>query len=335
VPARSNMVALVRGVVCPWLRIGILLMSRGCGARCPRVRCAETPSPTPIALPTTVEDRLRSWRCSCGLRRAVALLSVDDRGQTGNNRTLRFWSAWGWPEISFVDATERLVLDQRLTGNPMLMDRHGDLEPPSTEARRAEARHYGHRACQCKTSLSFVDAQHGFLAAGDENRQRASTEHLMAAHVEGNHLARSIGLRHPSGRLHSSSRVSPANLGRSGCARLGMNSTTHQFDGYVSGPRTAAPAGMCGEDSAPTTSIAIVTASSGLQLVEPDQSSETTDSAARARVPDRLLASGAGCAPDNFRRSAYRLRDCACSISADTDGGLTGDDQNAGDLAPG
>jgi len=275
----TQLIAVVAVIVLSVASIGILLMSRGSGhvAQGP-VR--GTPSPTPIAMPTRVEISAPSGDIVWAYVGAVALYRSTDRGQTWEARTLPVSQPGVWPEISFVDGQEgwysmsgspETQCNAQETGIWHTVDGGATWQPLHTS---------GINSPQCKQGLSFVDSTHGFLAAGDESRKpniyRTS---------DGGRTWKGSALPDPPGFVTQAGgfTLHAGSVRGFGSALLvpawGMNAAVNQLEGYVfRSTDGGASWNVVAKIPAPTTSIAIVTAERWLQLVEPERSSETTDS---------------------------------------------------------
>ncbi|HXD81986.1 MAG TPA: sialidase family protein [Candidatus Acidoferrum sp.] len=132
---------------------------------------------------------------------------------------------------------------------------------------------------QCKENLSFVDPTHGFLAAWDDNHQPTIYRTSDAGHTW-----KGANLPDPPGFVTQGGGFSL----RAGVVRgfdttllvpaTGMNAASGQLSTYVyrsvDGGATWTDLGTLPN---PGGSIGFVTATRWLQIVEPDQSSETTD----------------------------------------------------------
>jgi photosystem II stability/assembly factor-like uncharacterized protein len=320
----TQLIALVAVIVLSVASIGILLMSRGSGhvAQGPG---GGTPSPTPIAMPTTLELSTPSKDVVWAYVGAVALYRSNDRGQTWEYRTLPVGQQGVWGEISFVDGQHGWYSE---SGSPETQCNGQDtaiwntIDGGATWQRLATTG-IGH--AQCKTSLSFVDTEHGFLAAGDENRQPS-----IYRTSDGGRTWEGSTLPDPSGFVTQAGgfTLQAGSVRELGSTLLvpawGMNSTTHQFDGYVF--RSAdggASWHVAAKIPAPATSIAIVTASRWLQLVEPDQSSETTDSGGTWHAYQTDYSQAAPVAPQTtFGDPRIGYSTVRGSIQRTTDGGL-------------
>jgi photosystem II stability/assembly factor-like uncharacterized protein len=262
------------------------------------------------------------------------LFRSTDRGDTWEQRTLpAAYSTGGYPVVSFVDAQHGWysrggVPETQCNGAGEEIWQTAD--GGASWQRVAAVTHdqpgpSGIGYAQCKASLSFVDTKHGFLAAGDENRRpsiyRTSdgglTWKVSTLPDPPGFITQAGGFALQAGfvREFGSTLLVPA---------WGMNAETNQFEGYVF--RSAdggASWSVAAKIPAPATSIAIVTAGRWLQLIEPDQSSETTDSGGTWHTYQTDYSQAAPVAPQTtFGDPLIGYTTVRGSIQRTTDGGL-------------
>jgi photosystem II stability/assembly factor-like uncharacterized protein len=286
-------IALVAVIVLSVASIGILVMARNAGRISHEgpASGARLTSPTAgqVFLPQTAQLSASSGDLIWVFFAQGFLFRSTDRGDTWEQRPLpAAYASGGYPVLSFVDAQHGWyssggVPETQCNGAGEEIWQTAD--GGSTWQRVAAVTHdqpgpSGIAYAQCKTSLSFVDSTHGFLAAGDENRQPS-----IYRTSDGGRSWKGSTLPDPPGFVTQAGgfTLQAGFVREFGTTLLvpawGMNSTTHQFDGYVF---TSTDGGASWRVEAkipdPATSIALVTAARWLQLVEPDQSSETTDS---------------------------------------------------------
>jgi photosystem II stability/assembly factor-like uncharacterized protein len=283
-----------------------------------------SPSPTPIAMPTTVEISAPSGDVVWAYVGAVALYRSTDRGQTWEARTLPVSQPGVWPEISFVDGQEGWY---SMSGSPETQcnaQETGIWHTGDGGATWQALRSSGISASQCKQGLSFADATQGFLAAGDESRKPS-----IYRTSDGGRTWRGSTLPDPPGFVTQAGgfTLHAGSVRGFGSTLLvpawGMNAASNQLEGYVfNSTDGGASWNVVAKIPAPTTSIAIVTAERWLQLVEPHQSSETTDAGKTWHAYPTDYSQAAPVAPQTtFGDSAVGYATVRGSIQRTVDGG--------------
>jgi photosystem II stability/assembly factor-like uncharacterized protein len=309
-------IALFTVIVFSLTSVGILLTARNLGqvshgGPASGSRLA-SPTETQIYMPQTAHLSAPSGDVLWVFFGQGFLFRSTDRGSTWEQRPLPAARGRGYPhpEVSFVDAQQGWfstggVPETQCNGAGEEIWRTADggatwqqvvivawTPPKQTDS--------GIGYAQCKEGLSFVDGTHGFLAAGDENHQPTIYQTSDGGRTwKGSSLpdppgfvTRAGGFALRAGLVHESgsSLLVPA---------WGMNAATQQLEGYVFRSVDAgATWNFAAKIPSPTSSIAIVTASRWLQLIEPDQSSETMDSGKNWHAYPTDYAQAAPVAPD-------------------------------------
>jgi len=163
--------ALMAVIVLSGVSIGILLMARGAD----RVSHGDvaTPPPTPsqIVFPHGSDMSAASGSVLWVYFVQGSLFRSTDRGDTWERRPLPTVQGGGSPQISFVDAQHGWYL---VSNSPRPECSGQDINIWHTSDGGATWEPLGATGVdyvQCKESLSFVDPNHGFLAAWDYNHQ--------------------------------------------------------------------------------------------------------------------------------------------------------------------
>jgi photosystem II stability/assembly factor-like uncharacterized protein len=182
-PAANAMpaIALVAAVVLSVASIGILLMARGAtyvshGGVTSTTRLT-SPSPTPtgkgggLFLPLQAEISATAGNVVWVYFAQGFLFRSTDRGDTWEQRPVPPIEAGLWPEISFVDAQNGWYSTSGSPETQCNAQQTSIWHTADGGATWQNAGTAGISESQCKAGLSFVDANHGFLAAWDDNHQ--------------------------------------------------------------------------------------------------------------------------------------------------------------------
>lgn len=245
------------------------------------------PSPNAIALPTTAQLSAPSRDVVWAYVAATALYRSIDHGNTWEQRPLPVSQPGLWPEISFVDAqqgwysesgspetqcnADGIVIWHTTDGAATWQQIASVTSPPAGSSGISDS--------QCKEGLSFIDAAHGFLAAWDDNHRPT-----IYRTSDGGRTWEGATLPDPPGFVTQTGGFSlRAGLVRAFGTTLlvpafGTNAQTQQSVGYVFQSTDGGATWRYSENAPnPAGTPAFVSATRWLQLIGPDQSSETTD----------------------------------------------------------
>ena len=176
-------IAVVAVIALSAASVGILLIARGAGPEshpglASGARLA-SPSPTPIALPTTAELSAPSSNVVWAFVDDSMLFRSTDGGDTWEQRSLPPTQG-PRPEISFVDGQEgwystggvpETQCNAAGTAIWHTTDGGANWSQVALVTWPQQAGVSGIGLGQCKEGLSFVDSKHGFLAAWDDNHR--------------------------------------------------------------------------------------------------------------------------------------------------------------------
>jgi photosystem II stability/assembly factor-like uncharacterized protein len=336
-PAIAVAVVIVLSVA----SIGILLMARGAGRvlQGGPASGARLTSPTPtgkgpaIYLPSTAQLSAPSGNVVWAFIADSLLFRSTDGGNNWDQRSLPVSQPALWPEISFVDAQQGWYSESgspetqcNADGTAIWHTTDGGAtwqqvalvtSPPTGSSGISDS--------QCKEGLSFIDSNHGFLDAWDDNHRP-----IIYRTSDGGRTWKGSTLPDPPGFVTQDGGFSL----RAGLVRVfgttllvpasGMNGGTQQPEMYVF-KSTDGGATWYSVAKAPNAAnnIAFGTASRWLQLIEPDQSSETTDSGKTWHSYLTDYAQAAPIAPDIvFGDQLIGYATVRGSIQRTTDGGL-------------
>jgi photosystem II stability/assembly factor-like uncharacterized protein len=232
----------------------------------PGATSSVTPSGTPIALPTTAQIAAAGNGVVWVFINGDHLFRSSDKGDTWTARTLPQGTS---PDarIAFVTMNDGWLLSAGSTatqcsGQPVTLWRTADGAATWTKADAT-----GIDAAQCKDSVAFVDAQHGYIGAWDPN-----TQPKVYRTADGGKTWTGSALPNPPAQR-------PATFADFGTTVLVSAESGAAPDRYYSFRSANAGSTWTSVSTGPVVAspIVFVTAARWLQIGAPGQSQETTD----------------------------------------------------------